>query len=425
MPFLVFFSALFVLFAVTRWSPALFLTGLYVVSLACTVPLQSDYEISTFFDVANLVFIGAMLTLLIAPWRRFLYRVELAVPNEERVKRLTWALLAIHSIGLVVFTTAFVAAITTVTDYSEFKSGGGSIEFMSGLPINHNVFLLATYLNTTAMFLIPLHFYHLLQRRYLLSLACLIFSFNIVLEGISIFSRSALIYYALLYALYLPFFVKRLDRRQRRLLATVGIVVLAAFGTMFYRITSNRFSGYLNSGDARFSTVAIENAELYSVLDYASQWYKNGNYVMARYSFQTLNGALSFPIVETVANKVGVTRNSPDMIPDRLAELWGDRYDKFVGVVPNLVFDFGYAGTVLFVVLYGWILRRIRPVRGVLSVGALLMLGPLFLLPAMGMQNSMMKMVGYNLLIIYGAAVYAYLYPKRPAPVYETTFRNH
>jgi oligosaccharide repeat unit polymerase len=416
-PLLVYFALLLAVSAIIRRSPALLLATIYVVSLACAIPLQSDYELSGVVDVINVAFVAAMLTLLIVPWRRFPYRVELAAPNERRVLRLTWVLLAIHAVGLVVFSTAFYEAITTVTDYSAFKSGGGSGELFGNLPINHTVFLLSTYLNTTAMFLIPLHFYHLLRRRYLLSVLCLVCSLDIVLEGLSIFSRSSVIYYLMLYTFYLPFFAWRFERGQRRLVGAVGLAVMTAFGAVFYQITNNRFGGYLSSGDARFATAAIENAELYSILDYASQWYKNGNYVLARYSFQTFHGALSFPIVETIANKAELTKTSPDMVPDQLEGQWGDRYDKFVGLIPNLVFDFGYAGTVIFVLLYQLLLRSVRPVRGALSIGGLLVLGPLFLLPAMGTQNSMMKLAGYNLMIAYAAAVYAYLYSRRRAAV--------
>ncbi len=365
---LVYFCLLFVGFAWRKGaSPALTLLAIYLLSLFSGVPLGYDYDIATIYDVINVVFVAAMLTLMIAPWNAFSFRIALAEPNEKRVRRLTLALLAIHSLGFVIFSISFYAAITTVTDYSAFKSGGETALFYKDLPINHNLFLLATYLNSTATFLIPLHFYHLQKRRFLLSFLSLLLSLNLVLEGISIFSRSALIVYFVLYLAYLPFFYRRLDRVQRRLLNYVGLVVLMMFGAIFYEISNNRFADYLSSGDAVYSTSSIQNPVVYSLLDYAAQWYKNGNTVLSRYSFETLNGELSFPIVATVANKLGVINYSPDVIPIKLEALWGDRFDKFVGLIPNLVFDLGYVGTVLFVLLYAVLLRQIRPVRGVMS----------------------------------------------------------
>jgi hypothetical protein len=213
--------------------------------------------------------------------------------------------------------------------------------------------------------------------------------------------------------LYLPFFYRRIDPGPRRVLKLVGLGALAMFGTVFYVITNNRFTDYLLWGDAVYSTSMVKNPIVYSILDYASQWYPNGSAVLSQYNFHTLNGELSFPLASTIGNKIGVINHPPELIPIRLQELWGDRYDKFVGLVPNLVFDFGYAGTVIFGAVYAALLFKVRPVRGAISVGAFLALGPLFLLPALGVQNSLMKIDSFNLLILYSIVVYAYLYSKR------------
>jgi oligosaccharide repeat unit polymerase len=423
MVLLIYFTFLVALFGLKkRTSPALLLAGIYLFSLLCGVPLGYDYPMSTLRDWINVAFVAAMLTLLIAPWSAFPFRADLAPPNDKRVLRLTWALIALHIVGLYVFATIFYAAFTTVTDYSAFKESGSELgTFYQSLPINHNVFLLSTYLNGTAAFLVPLHFYHLMHRRYPLALLSLLLSLNIILEGISIFSRSTLIFYVSLYLLYLPFFYHRLERKQRLLLKGVGVVAVSLLGAVFYVITNNRFA-YLLAGD-QLASSAIKNPVVYSVLDYASQWYKNGSEVLAAYSFKHFNGELSFPIVPIIADKIGLLTYSSDALPVRLELLWGDRYDEFVGIIPNLVFDFGYPGAVLFVGLYAFGLRSMRPMRHGISLATLTVLGPLFLLPALGIENSVMKIANFNLLLLGSVGVYAYLYSKpginHPAVVRE------
>lgn len=417
----IYFCVLLVIFLKRKAAtPAIVLVAIYLISLLGGLLLENDPGISTVVGWINLLFVGGMLTLMITPWIAFPFGVEIVVPNERRLNRLTWTLLAIHAFGFIVFSVTFYLAITSVTDYSAFKNDSGAAEFYGTLPFSVNLLLLATYLNATANFLVPLHFYYLSRKRIGLSLLCLLFSLNIPLEGISIFSRSALIMYGVLYVLYVPFFYRRIDRTPRRVLKVVGGGALALFLTMFYVITNNRFAGYLSWGDAAYSTSVIQDPITYSILDYASQWYRNGNAVLSQYSFHTMNGELSFPLLTTIGNKLGVINRPPELIPIRLEELWGDRYDKFVGIVPNLVFDFGYAGTVIFGVLYAMVLFKVRPVRGRISIGTLLILGPLFLLPALGVQNSLMKLNSFNLLILYSIVVYAYLYSKRSAPTSTT-----
>jgi hypothetical protein len=414
---IILFLALFAFFVTTRpASPALVLVAIYLASLLGGLLLGTGAELTTTVEWINLVFVAGMLVLMIAPWNAFPFDVGIVAPNERRLNRLTRTLLAIHAVGFVVFSTTFYLAITSVTDYSAFKNDAGAVAFYETIPINHNLLLLSTYLNSTAAFLVPLHFYYLYRRRIGVSLLCLLFSLNLVLEGISIFSRSVLIMYVVLYTLYLPFFYGRIERNPRRVLKIVGLGALAMFGTVFYVITNNRFADYLSWGEAKYSTSVIQNPIAYSILDYASQWNRNGIAVLSQYDFRTMNGELSFPLVSTLGNRIGVINRPPELIPIRLEELWGDRYDKFVGLVPNLVFDFGYAGTVCFGLLYAIVLFKVRPIRGTISVGTLLILGPLFLLPASGVQNSVMKLDSFNLMILYSVVIYAYLYSKRRDP---------
>src|SRR5258705_13533097 len=97
---LLYFSFLFVIFLLRRSpSPALMLLAIYLASLVAGIPLNYDFQVTTAYEALNVVFVAAMLTLLIAPWNRFPYRVAIAEPNERRVRRLTTLLLCIHAVG--------------------------------------------------------------------------------------------------------------------------------------------------------------------------------------------------------------------------------------------------------------------------------------------------------------------------------------
>ncbi|RXF69119.1 hypothetical protein [Arcticibacter tournemirensis] len=157
------------------------------------------------------------------------------------------------------------------------------------------------------------------------------------------------------------------------------------------------------------SSSFIKNPEMYSLFDYASQWYMNCNHVMSTYKFETLNGQLSFPLLFEVLKKAHLISYSSNEIEALLYNLWGENFDKFNGLVANLLFDFGYLGTFIVTALYVYLVWILRPVRNRLSFSKLLVLGGLFLLPAMGIFNSQMKTIAYNALIIYSAIVYMYM----------------
>jgi len=296
-------------------------------------------------------------------------------------------------------------SFTTVSDYSSFRNVQGvSADFFKTLPINYYLLLLATYLNYTAFFMLPLHFYYLVKRKYFYSILSLIFSLNIILEGIAIFSRSAMVLYLMLYLLYFIIFYTKIDIKRRSYILISALIILFFAGDVFARITTNRFDDY--TVETQFF---VDNPQLYSVFDYIGQWYQNCNKVMSRYSFTTLNGELSFPFILVIANNLHLINYEPSMIESTLYAIWGDNFDKFNGIISNLLFDFGYIGTTMFTLLYYFVLRKLWPVQGAISFNKLLMLGTLFALPAMGIFNFYMKLANYNVLIVYSIIVYIYM----------------
>ena len=127
---------------------------------------------------------------------------------------------------------------------------------------------------------------------------------------------------------------------------------------------------------------------------------------MSTYSFETLNGELSFPLLYVIANKLQLFPYPEGTFETNLYTFWGDYYNKFNGLVANLLFDFGYLGTIFFAFSYFFLLRLFKPVRGKMSFNSLLVLGVFFILPAMGIFNYHMRLVVYNALIVYSIIVY-------------------
>jgi oligosaccharide repeat unit polymerase len=395
-------------------SPALVLMGIYGGSVICGLLLIQEFGFRSPFDALNVVFMAVMISLFILPWNQFKYKTTTILePDLEKVRKLTYLLLAVNGVIFLLFVLICYTAFGEVTDFSAFKNGGESAGFIDQLPIdsslNHTLYLLASYLHSSAYFLIPLHFYYLQKERYRISIACLLFSTNLVLFGLTNFSRSAFVIYGVAYVLNFPFFYKTFNRKARRiLLATMGCLLLCAL-IPFVQITANRFANEVSYNQAITDQTLISGPEVYSLFDYGGQWYRNASEVMSTYSFETLNGEISSSFILTIADKLGLINYPPEQMERTLYSIWGNRFDRFNGLIANLLFDFGYIGTAVFVLCYIGLMRMLRPVRSELSFANLLMLGPLFILPATGIFNSELKTMSYDTLIIYSLMILLYL----------------
>lgn len=375
--------------------------------------LGFDFEVKDGFDFFNLLYQIVILSLFILPWLNINYKINITQLKEYRVKKLAYAIISINVISFIIFTTATYYAFTTVTEYSSFKNDGGSEYFYKSLPINGTFYLLALYLNATSFFLIPLHFYFLSERKLLLSILSLVLSFNVILEGLSNFSRSSFVLYIIVYIFCLPFFYSKFDISTKRKIKISGTIFSILILIFFVLISINRFADYFMYGDAQYNNSVIKNPIVYSMLDYLSQWYMNSGIVMSKYNFETFSGELSSPFLLTLANKIGVINYNPDIIVDKLMAVWGSKYDKFNGLVPNLLFDFGYIGTLLFSIVYFISVKILTKKKSTAELSKLFLLVTMFILPSMGIFNSQLKSTNYNLLILYSIFIYIYLNHKR------------
>jgi oligosaccharide repeat unit polymerase len=395
-------------------SPGLLLILIYLASLTAALLIGRDYAFASGFEAFNIIFTGVALSVMILPWNKFSYKTPIVEPDPMRMRNLTRVLLVVNGFCFLIFLTICFYAFSEVVDYSAFKNEGQSATFIDQIPIlnptlSHFVYLLASYIHSCAYFLVPLHFYYLYKRKWVLSLVCLVLSSNLILYGLTIFSRSSFATYCLVYLFSLPFFFRKLEPRARRVILASAFALVCIAAVPFAVITASRFSNIVAYNRAVSDQTLISSPEVYSLFDYGGQWYRNGNEVMATYSFDTMNGELSFPFVLMIADRLHLIDYPPEQLELRLRGVWGDHYDRFNGLVANLLFDFGYVGTMFFVGFYAFLLLLLRPVQGELSFTNQLILGGLFVLPAAGIFNSELKSVTYDSLIIFSIATYVYM----------------
>jgi len=353
-----------------------------------------------------------MLYLLISPWLKYKYSVNIIGAYDNRkLYKVFKTLCVINGVSFIIFLVTVVLAFQTVTDYSEFKNGNASAEFFANkLPVNQYVYLLAVYLHSSAYFLIPFHFYFLLNKKYKYSLIALLFSLNIILQGMTVFSRSGFIAFFLCYIICLPFFYNKLEFKIKKRIRILLVTVFAVACSFFYLITENRFADTITYDSEIYKSKYIKSPVVYSLLDYGTQWFQNSRDLMAMYDFEILYGRLTFSFPELVLTTTGLADFQE--LEKVLSQKWGSYFDKFNGITANLLFDLGYVGSLIFVLIYRRIVLKLQPKAGAISISNLMFCVILVMIPAMGFFNSEMKVVFFNLAIIYGYLMYKYLKVK-------------
>lgn len=385
-------------------SPSLLLIFIYVTSLACGLFVGQNYEINSLFKVCNFLFLLAILTILILSWNKFSYKIPISEPNPKVLRIYTIILFIVNGIVFFVIMVIFYQVHPEVTNYENFKNSEVAKDVIKNSNIPYLLLLFSGYFYPTAYFLIPIHFYYLVKNKYFLSTLSFLFSLNIALRGLTVFSRSGIIEYLFLYVFYFFFFydgIKGIIKNffKNKVFLIIFSAVTTGFGYLvlfFYQITENRFKDLQID-----SNTFIENPTVFFLFDYASMWFKNSNEVMSLYQFETLNGELSFPLLYIIANKLQLIHYPAGTLEDKLLIVWGDNSNVFNGLIANLLFDLGYFGTFFFAITYFIGLRLFRPIRGKMSFNSLLILGIFFILPAMGIFNSHMRLYAYNALIVY------------------------
>lgn len=334
--------------------------GLQIISLSSILLMNNDYLINSWFKVFNLSFVAIILTIVIDPWKKVGKIGEISYFNEYRIKKLTKILFGISYYNFFVLLIAGIFVTLYVNNINEFKyEAGVQMAFIYNmLPFSAKFLILSTYLYNLSYFLIPLHFYYLIKKQTRLALISLILSLNIVLFGLTFFSRWTIIHYILIYGTFYFIFNNSLNKKHLRTIRMVFAVIIIILFGRFAIVTTLRFEenvSYLNSIPLNSR---IQNPIIYSNLDYLSQGYLYGMELLEDYNFKTMNGQQALSSILPLLAKFNFI-SSDDYINTR-ASLMKSKSNAFIGLVTGWIFDFGYIGTLIVALFYNYYVRKIK-----------------------------------------------------------------
>jgi len=384
------------------------LVFIQILSLFLMVISAGDTFTVSISRMFNIVYTALILTLIIYPWRHYDKINFTYVGSERKVIIVTKVLLILSVIVFFVLLFTGIWVMTNVSDINKFKYVAGErMEVLSNnFPISMRWFLFSNYLYVLSYFLIPLHFYFIGKSKFYSAL-CLLFSFNIVLYGLSFFSRWTLTHYILIYGIFLFLYRDSISEKYLKNIKRIFFVVVLLLSYMMYYITVSRFE----MNQAAYNRVPndsfIQNPALYSSVSYFTEWYNNSLLLLDNYSFETFNGQATFlPILKILNSYTPVSWDLDKYMELRESILTPEYYKNFAGLVANWVFDFGYILSLLSAVVYNRIIYRLRPRNNRIKLKNTLLLVLLIQLPLVSIFYSFMGGIITSLIILIPINLY-------------------
>ncbi|TXD50337.1 MULTISPECIES: O-antigen polymerase [unclassified Polaribacter] len=389
-------------------SAASFLYGLQVLSLSGVYFVGEYYVVDSFTTAFNTCFTILILVLIISPWRKYKNIKEIVYLRETKIRKVTIFLLGVN---LIIFISLVIISIFVFTFFDEINELKYSGDFMDILydqfPIFVKGYLLAYYLHSLSYFLIVLHFYYLKKGSYKMSIYCFILSLNIVLYGLTFFSRWTIVNYVLLYFLAFFMFKNSLDKKIRKKIFRISTIFVSILIFLFVSISYNRFDENISYSNKIPRSSIIQNPTAFSLFDYLSQSHVNGMRILDDYNFETFNGQASFSALLSLLEQYGII-NEYNYLEIR-EEMLPDNYWLFNGLVSELVYDFGYIITFILAIFYYLIVKKLRPIGNAMSLKNAFIIILLLQVPLLAIFYSSVASLVMPLILLIPIYLYLYL----------------
>lgn len=251
--------------------------------------------------------------------------------------------------------------------------------------IPHIFLTVCNFLSPIGYIMLSLHFYFLVQNNRRKAIACLLLSLVLVLHGLIGFSRSATVVYILTYLCILFFVLPILNKKTKKIIYTAGTFVISVAFILLLAISGNRFSDYYTK-NSKNDAILDETSTpvLFSMIDYFTMWNENGiEFIRKRplgLMFYGWYNTAGLPIIidEKVFGNTKVNEQREKEVDEVIESYVGDIWYEFQGGIARLTYEWGYIGTVVFVLLFSRIMRHLSPSNGIVRFRDLLCL-PLLL----------------------------------------------
>ena len=381
-------------------SVGLIISILLMISGIGAILVNCEPKIETMTELLNLMYILLILSILISGLSKFKKITKIqANKTIDKVANII-IVLSIFSLSINLYALIYTYSNLFSISFEQFKNTDTGNEFQYTIPISHTLLTIATFITPLSFFLIGLTYYYSSIKKTRKSLLCFILSFNITVQGFTIFSRSWMIINILVLLVSFLITIRLLNLKKLLPVFILFISLLVVQNVLVTEINQNRFSNYYVRPGSY-----IKEPIAYSVVDYLSMWQQNSITVLSNYySIESIQFA-------SATNRIGPFLISyfqilgSDNVPASRSQIWPyPYYYTFNGLVTDLVFDFGYIFTFVLSIFYRKFCLSISPTHGEIKFENYVLLLLLMTAPLLFFSNIIFGMVFMNLALIYAVS---------------------
>lgn len=370
--------------------------------LAFISPLSQ--QVATLKEFANLVFMISALLVIVHAFRPY-YVKSLNFPAEEPTFFWLFVYLLVFMLSLAFILNIFIVyksigfVFLESANITNFKNEGLANELIRQW-VNPRLVTFVNLLSPMGYVAIGLHFYFLLKKNVFYSFVFLILALNLPLSSLHGLSRSGLVHFSLIYVFMFFYIRPSLNASQKKIFSRFGFTFLLIFLIFFIFISGSRFGeGSYHSRYSDLGSFWEGKTILLSTLDYGSQWVTNSLVVLNEYSPDKLwLGKSSFKVFEIGAGLIGLDYQS---YADVRQLTLGEYASKFLGLIAVLVYDFGYIGTILVLIVFFTLIRYFSPKKNEVSKKSIIYFPILIAVPVMFFTNNYLSNASLSIGIIF------------------------
>lgn len=416
------YAALCILFLfITRKDKHSVLRYLFVLLLASVIAafLSGRLQEEPIEHIGYELYMAIVLCILFSAWRPY-SNVQGANFSDIQQKRLNalepkimWLNVFVFVLDLYIFINVFSMLAVGLITVAEHKNEGGAAEVFATL-VPKIMITLSNFLNPFAMLSLVFHFYFLIKRNIKKSLLHLFLSFGSVLSGLMALSRANLINYILTYVGIYFFLSVLFPSRLVKKVKIVMLMIFALIAFVFMSLTTSRFGEYENEHKEAIVD-ARKYPEVLSMLNYYSQWINAAPIILEKYKPEYKSWGMynSFGLGVNIQRVLYGTDAANVKIEEKIDKVLGSDASAFHGVVARCVYDFGYIGTVVFILIHCYLIRKFGPRGGIVSFKTILSI-PILLMFCVGFfSGNVYSSLSVDLSIIYMWVFYFLIKNKR------------
>jgi hypothetical protein len=319
--------------------------------------IDKDIDYTSFADVSLALYSICFLIALIHPLKSIrafdLRRMEILEVNEKFVTFIHFFGALSFVFSLLILSQSLEYFLSSINSVEEFKNEGEANSNLKGsvfaLPLSV-IRLFASF----SVILIPIHFFFLVRKRYLNAVLFFLYSLILPLSGLFALSRSFLLQYLLAYVCLAILFSNVLLKKNRLSKGILFVTLIFGFHTINALIAKERFESTYYYDTRISANSLIQDKVVFSQFDYFSQWVSNGNDALLQFSREKLFYGLSFV---PLSFRLGIVDKQSFF--QRRTLVLGDYASTFNGIVSGYVYDFGFVGAFIIILLWSYHIPRV------------------------------------------------------------------